>query len=185
MTARIWNWWMLQFLAVLRGRPWERLRCENTAFSFTKIALWFLLAEISLSFSFQIMASGTDEALKSTGLVLAGTKHIFEIHWGCSDSELTLWVILDWFFVQHWVRSFILSVEVAGLEGTSDSYWSIFLRTLNFHSSNNKSMDTCILIYANKKKVICLFIFMRQGNLVMLGTSIFITNSFFFGSVVV
>lgn len=75
---------------MLRGPPWERLRCKNTAFSFIKIALWFLLAEISLSYSFQIMASGTDEALKSTGLVLAGTKHFFEIHWGCSDPELTL-----------------------------------------------------------------------------------------------
>ena len=40
-------------------------------------------------------------------------------------------------------------------------------------------MDTCILIYANKRKVICLFIFMRHGNLVMLGVSIFITNIFF------
>lgn len=129
---------MLLFLVVLRGPPQGRLRYANSAFSFyysSSLGFCWLKAH----YLFQIMASGTDEALKSTGLVLAGNKHVYEIFsvefllLGCSDMVLTLWLILGWFYVQHWVRSYMLSKEAVGLEGT---FWLEFVNIcLHTHAS--------------------------------------------------
>lgn len=76
---------MLLFLEVLRELPWGHLRFAKTTICkhlfYPNIFYKYYLSIFEPMCLSQIMASGTDEALKSTGSVLSGTKHVqYKVH---------------------------------------------------------------------------------------------------------
>lgn len=91
---------------------------------------------------FQIIASGTDEALKSTGLVLGGNKQVYEIFpvefllLGCTDLVLTEWLILCWFGTA-------LSEKLYVIKGVCGAGRYLLTRICQYLSPH-----TCIVAYA-------------------------------------
>jgi hypothetical protein len=88
------------------------------------------------------MASGTDEALKSTGLVLAGNKHVYEIFsveflfLGCSDMLLTSLILCT-----------ALSEKLYVIKGGCGAGRYLLTQICQYLSPH-----TCIVAYAKLKK---------------------------------